>query len=508
MSTSTSTSTSLASTPPLPHHHLAADTSTTSSANNLSTSSSSSIVRPMPDMSAFDCGGTTSTALRVRKDDAYPGEKGVESPMICPPTPVRTPVVKDWKGEDGEKDNEDRGGLRVRIPQWSNREDMDVGRSKVSSIHKGAGNSAASGSDNGAAAGQGWDDSDEDEMTFLTHFSKIGDLGMGTQSDVFKVRDRKGGVWAVKRNKKQFRGKKERAVVVREVEMMQHLQRGEEHCPYLLLFVKAWQEDAYFYSQTELCSRCNLRMCMDGMGAGWKRAGPRVKALTQDDGRPYPSGYLPPTSSKAKGLYLTCGGGKDGAGRLAPETAIWKVAHDVCLGLAFMHSRGVVHLDIKPANIMLQDAGGGNGVICKIGDFGMATREGEVMDGHDGDTKLAGGPLFELPSEGERWRMIRSGNGSDFVGLPPCRSQQLSATLHAMISLDPSSRPPARSTSSLPPCGAAGSKPCPLLAAVVTDYADHDRKQERRIMALERSARNRRFTPTGALLSEEMRTRQ
>ena len=55
-----------------------------------------------------------------------------------------------------------------------------------------------------------------------------------------------------------------------------------------------------------------------------------------------------------------------------------------------MHSKNVVHLDIKPANIMLQDRGE-QGVVCKIGDFGMSTREGEVMDGHDGDTKVSGG---------------------------------------------------------------------------------------------------------------------
>jgi len=35
------------------------------------------------------------------------------------------------------------------------------------------------------------------------------------------------------------------------------------------------------------------------------------------------------------------------------------------------------------------------------------------------------------------------------------------------------------------------------------DFADYDLTQERRISALERSARNRRFTPTGALLAGE-----
>ena len=278
--TSTSTSTSLTSTP---HHNLTAPSAqdTSTSSINISTSSSTSssiLVRPMPDMSAFDCGLSTSSTgrTRVRKDDVDKG--GIESPMICPPTPVRTPGVKEWKviPEDG---GTKEGGLRVRIPQWGTREDRDFAKKKVVALHKGGSNTASK--KGGQEVWDDYDDEDEeDDMTFLTHFSKIGDLGMGTQSDVFKVRDRKGKVWAVKRNKKQFRGKKERKVVLREVEMMQHLQetdglgsaKGEgKSCEFLLLFVKAWQEDKYFYSQTELCSRGNLNMFKEGMGAGWKR---------------------------------------------------------------------------------------------------------------------------------------------------------------------------------------------------------------------------------------------
>ena len=160
---------------------------------------------------------------------------------------------------------------------------------------------------------------------------------------------------------------------------------------------------------------------------------------------------------------------------------------------------GIVHLDIKPANIFFQDKPGG--VVCKIGDFGMSTSEGEVMDGHDGDTKylplesldfttpkspamdvfslgltlleIAAGPLFELPSEGERWRRIREG---EFVGLPHGRSSQLSATIQAMIAQDPTSRPQPGSISEMPQCSKAGSKPDPLLSAFVKVRLDKERR--------------------------------
>ncbi|KAI9218738.1 kinase-like domain-containing protein, partial [Blastocladiella britannica] len=49
------------------------------------------------------------------------------------------------------------------------------------------------------------------------------------------------------------------------------------------------------------------------------------------------------------------------------ETEIWAVLSDVAEGLAFIHARGVAHLDVKPANILLTVHG-----TCKIGDFGLA----------------------------------------------------------------------------------------------------------------------------------------
>lgn len=52
-----------------------------------------------------------------------------------------------------------------------------------------------------------------------------------------------------------------------------------------------------------------------------------------------------------------------------PETEIRKVLHNVASGLAYLHAHDVVHQDIKPDNILLDDAG--NYVIT---DFGISTR--------------------------------------------------------------------------------------------------------------------------------------
>ncbi len=51
------------------------------------------------------------------------------------------------------------------------------------------------------------------------------------------------------------------------------------------------------------------------------------------------------------------------------ETEMWKFIHDVAAGLAYLHAKEVVHQDIKPDNILIDDAGN-----YLITDFGVSTR--------------------------------------------------------------------------------------------------------------------------------------
>ena len=54
-------------------------------------------------------------------------------------------------------------------------------------------------------------------------------------------------------------------------------------------------------------------------------------------------------------------------GQLENDRAI-EIAHDVALGLGAAHKRGIVHRDVKPQNIMLNDDG-----LVKLTDFGIAS---------------------------------------------------------------------------------------------------------------------------------------
>ncbi len=79
------------------------------------------------------------------------------------------------------------------------------------------------------------------------------------------------------------------------------------------------------------------------------------------------------------------------------ESELKQIMREVCLGLQELHSRGIVHLDIKPENIMQSFQGK-----FKLGDLGMARLLTKIDEEHDipeGDCRyLAKELLDEDPS--------------------------------------------------------------------------------------------------------------
>jgi serine/threonine-protein kinase len=58
-------------------------------------------------------------------------------------------------------------------------------------------------------------------------------------------------------------------------------------------------------------------------------------------------------------------------GRLEPEVAVALIVQ-ACEGLAAVHARGIVHRDVKPSNLFLENAAGEGGIVVKVTDFGLA----------------------------------------------------------------------------------------------------------------------------------------
>ncbi len=107
-------------------------------------------------------------------------------------------------------------------------------------------------------------------------------------------------------------------------------------------------------------------------------------------------------------------GGGEGDGRLLPLARVREIAAAVLGALAFAHGRGVIHRDVKPANILFDGAGR-----AKVSDFGIGTYAtsagggvGHSLDGVTRDpTKLSGTPLYIAPEQEDP--SLRAGGALD-----------------------------------------------------------------------------------------------
>lgn len=167
---------------------------------------------------------------------------------------------------------------------------------------------------------------------FEDHFVVEGVLGTGEFSEVVKVREKATGLLsAVKRMKRPFHGPKDRVRRLEEVDVMRVLK--EQHAAWqdpwfgaegVVELLDAWEEEGHLYLQTELCSLGSLAFVLAEYGR-------QVGALD--------------------------------------EARLWKILAELSAAVYFIHQCGVLHLDLKPANILITEVG-----TLKITDFGMATR--------------------------------------------------------------------------------------------------------------------------------------
>ena len=353
-------------------------------------------------------------------------------------------------------------------------------------------------------------------VSFTSDFVNLGILGSGAFADVYKVRSRKDQkCYAIKRTRRQFRGVKDRERAMAEVQTMQRLQADLESLSassahdkghtnsggevskvsyglYLLFFIQAWQEDGYFFCQTELCSRATCGQLRSSLTSQWAQ-----------DIKKYPS------------LKCCVEPGEDELKRLIPERVIWQLCHDISRGLFHIHSHGMVHYDIKPSNIFFVS----NlrlGTRAVIGDFGLAGDIGAINDGQEGDTaympkellsscakhpgadifslgvtlyEMAASVSWSLPREGDCWQDLRS--GSHIPNIPTSRSKSLLVLIQSMICPIASERPSAEAVSEHVDVKPASALSDSFLSQYVKDVELYDSMRERDIESAEREARRR-----------------
>jgi serine/threonine protein kinase len=161
---------------------------------------------------------------------------------------------------------------------------------------------------------------------FATMYSITRTLGQGEFSEAYEVEERATGlVSAVKKTKVPFGGPKDRLRRLEEVDVLRLLMNTPEGpSPHIIQLFDAWEQSGNLYIKTELCSFGNLASFLEEYGK----------------------------------LY-----------EVLDEARVWKILAEISAGVSHIHQEGVLHLDLKPANIFITDRGG-----LKIGDFGLATR--------------------------------------------------------------------------------------------------------------------------------------
>lgn len=255
------------------------------------------------------------------------------------------------------------------------------------------------------------------ESFFQQSFQRLGRLGHGSYGEVFKVRSKEDGrLYAIKRSMSPFRGPKDRARKLAEVGG--HEKVGQH--PRCVRLEQAWEEGGILYLQTELCGPSLQQHC-EAWGTG------------------------------------------------LPEAQVWGYLRDTLLALAHLHGQGLVHLDVKPANIFLGPRGR-----CKLGDFGLLVELGTSGAGEaqEGDPRYMAPELLqgsygtaadvfslgltvlevacnmELPHGGEGWQQLRQ----DY--LPPEFTAGLSSELRSVLTMmlepDPKLRATAEALLALP----------------------------------------------------------
>jgi hypothetical protein len=215
--------------------------------------------------------------------------------------------------------------------------------------------------------------------------------------------------FAVKRSIRAFRGKKDRGVYLREIALMELLGDHEN----IVRHIRAWQEDLHFFVQMEYCSM-NLTQYVQTLHAEVNAAAANG---TLDS--------LPAEVTAAVCMTET--------GSMLSDALLQNITLQLACALHHVHSRGLVHLDVKPDNVLVTNSG-----ILRLADFGQArllqpaqvpgspnplARAGAAalamcpdfdMDGVEGDSvymapELLGGGSFGGPTS------PRSGNGPSFA---------------------------------------------------------------------------------------------
>jgi len=174
----------------------------------------------------------------------------------------------------------------------------------------------------------------------LSSYDILGELGRGTFGVVNEVRRKRDNkVMVLKQVNLQGVNKdSDRKQAHAEAQIMKQL-----NSPYIVKCFDAFQEKGRLHIVLEFCERGDLRACLKANQRPW------------------------------------------------PEKKIWQLLLRVTLGLDYLHTRRILHRDIKSANIFITADDG-----VRIGDMGLAKQLTNTMSGAN---TLCGSPVYLSPEQ-------------------------------------------------------------------------------------------------------------
>jgi len=225
---------------------------------------------------------------------------------------------------------------------------------------------------------------------FQSDFEVLKAIGSGSFGTVHKVKSRLDGVlYAVKSTRAKFKSNAHRERMLAEVFALAALSNDRDHrgttdegSKHIVRYYQAWLEDGRLFIQTELCDSSLERELARG----------RVERTP-------------------KGIY--------------------KFLRQMLLALDLLHSRQLVHLDIKPGNIFINR--GTHGAHYKLGDFGLVAR---AQRNASSPTKKKN--MYDDVTEGDSRYMPRELlNETNVNDLTKCDIFSLGATTYELILATP-----------------------------------------------------------------------
>mmetsp|Transcript_20764 Transcript_20764/g.28568 ORF Transcript_20764/g.28568 Transcript_20764/m.28568 type:complete len:740 (+) Transcript_20764:113-2332(+) len=209
----------------------------------------------------------------------------------------------------------------------------------------------------------------------LTDFDEIKLLGEGHFSIVSCVRHRlDGSLYALKKLKERISTEKQALTTLREANALAVL----NGCEFILQYYGCWVFDEHLYIQTELChlgsledliapypSSCSVMLRSNIIPIASKRDRAFSDNNSSQDNSEVSSNQgstsnFPKSRSGEISLYASLDSDKplssfamNKSNRGIAEDVAWLCLIDLAMALEFMHKRGMVHMDLRPANCFL-----------------------------------------------------------------------------------------------------------------------------------------------------------